>query len=434
MIDELPHESRFLQWCLQQRVNEPLHDPARRAEALSLLVDGVRTGEIVLFDGINSPLSHRIRAQHGSSSFEMNSHWVGSSQNWMCPCCGRSKFQVSRLGRSGQILAKLVVHHDHMDESLKAAFHSAFEAAGTDIAQSSGLQLVERIGNAFSAYEPVLVCEDCNNADTKGKRSARAPNDFSFSPSQIRAFIRPRDHQPHEIDPTAATDTWSQARPAYELRMQLIRTVAHAAATDAHWYEPGAGDAKPIPVFGYAFRPGDSEVTRWIGSETLVQASAPRRDVTVDYARWRTSRPKSGKAPPANYVAMLRSESIMAETWDEIADDWSCPTCCRSKQDTVYVSDSGKVCFMPRTNRGRGPWAKAPVICNHCHTVLISFKREVLQGIGMTARDSYDLITPAELRSLIEPRPHAPHGVRAAVAQALVESMWSALLDDFDPA
>lgn len=431
-IDELPYESEFLQWCLQHKVTDPSHDPARRAEALSLLVSGVRAGEIVSFDGIDSPLSRRIREHHGSSSFEMNSHWVGSSQNWVCPCCGRSKFQLSRRGRSGQILAKLVLHHDHMDESLKAAFHAAFAAAGTDIVQSSGLQLVERIANAFSAYGPILVCEDCNNADTNGKRFARAPNGFSFTPNQIRTFIRPRHHQPHEVDPAAAANAWSKARPAYELRMELIRTVAHAAATDRHWYEPVAGDAKPIPLFGHTFRPGDSEVARWIGSEALVEALAPRHAVTADYSRWRTSRAETGKTLPANYVAMLRSEPSMARAWDELPEAWSCPTCCRGKRDTVYVNGNGKVCFTPRTNRGRGAWQFAPVICNHCHSVLISLKREILQGVGMTAHDSYDLVAPEELRLLIESQPHAPHGVRQEIAQAIVDRLSWAILNDID--
>ena len=421
MIDDLFFDSRFWLWCSQQQSADADRHERLRAEALSMLLEGINTGEITTLDGTDSPLSQRIKAQHQASSFEMNSNWAGTSQNWKCPCCGRSKFQVSRTGQTGQILAKLVVHHDHMDDALKAAFHAAFAEAGTDIAQADGLRLVERIGNAFSAYEPVLLCEDCNNAETAAKRCAGAPADFSFSPGQIRAFIRPGDHRPHDVDPVAATNVWRSALPAYELRMQLVRTVAHAAATDSHWYEPVASGTKPIPAFGHTFRPGDPLIAQWIGSEALVQALAPRRVGTPDYSRWRTSSHKRGKAPPANYIAMLRSEQGVARAWDDLQDEWACPICSRGKKDTVYVGNKGKVCFMTWSNPGRGAWKSATLICQDCHSVVIAFKREVVQGIGQAVQDSYALITPAELRSVIAAHPHCPHAIQADIAKTLVE-------------
>lgn len=65
--------------------------------------------------------------------------------------------QVSGLpGRQeGQILAKLVVHHDHMGEAMKAAFHSAFEVAGTRMEQIDGWRLVERMERCRCAYAEI---------------------------------------------------------------------------------------------------------------------------------------------------------------------------------------------------------------------------------------------------------------------------------------
>jgi hypothetical protein len=148
--------SQFWQWhCENSRlVDQPLQD--LRDEAMAVLIDSVNLGEITTLDGVDTPLSQRIRAHHGCTDFEMNSHWVGSSQNWACPCCSRSKFEVSRVGKQGQILAKQVVHHDHMGEALEAAFNEEFEKQKTGLAQADGLRLVQRMGVAFAAYEEVL--------------------------------------------------------------------------------------------------------------------------------------------------------------------------------------------------------------------------------------------------------------------------------------
>jgi hypothetical protein len=98
---------------------------------------------------------------------------------------------------------------------LKAEFHEAFERAGTDVEQIDGQRLVERTGSAFAAYEEVLVCEDCNNADTEAKKQITAPRFFSFSIGQILSFIRSGDHQPHQVDASRAkSDSTSTATPA----------------------------------------------------------------------------------------------------------------------------------------------------------------------------------------------------------------------------
>lgn len=189
MNDDLYFQSRFWRWCVE---NEPFdHEQmhALREQALDALVASINAGEISSLDGIDSPLSKKIKTHHQLAVFEMNSNWIGSPQSWVCPCCSRSKFQVSRVGKKQQILAKLVIHHDHMGEALKAAFHAAFEGAGTDVQQIEGQRLVERMGGAFAAYEEVLVCEDCNNADTAAKKLSAAPPYFSFSIGQIRRFI-----------------------------------------------------------------------------------------------------------------------------------------------------------------------------------------------------------------------------------------------------
>lgn len=422
--------SQFARWCSTQRRSDLEQLQAQREEALALLVECINTGEITSLDGVQSSTSLKIKDHHGVDDFEMNSHWIGSCQDWTCPCCGRSKFQVSRLGKKQQILAKLVIHHDHMGEALQAAFHAAFVRSGTDIEQIDGFRLVERMGHAFAAYEEVLVCEDCNNADADAKKLVAAPPYFSFSIGQIRRFIQSGEHQPHRVYAETVQHTWEEARPAYELRMKLINAVARAAATDTHWYEPHQRRAQPIPVLGYANRIGDAMIKDWVSTEALYKALGPQpKKADRNLARWRTTTQKSGQPLPPNYLAMLLSDEAFALAWNSVPDDWSCPVCGRVKRQIVYIGDKGKVVFFLASSSGRGDWSMAPRICRQCHSTLMSLKLEITELTGIKPPDSYGFVSPSELANIIDCRPHSQHAIRRNEAAILVEQISQRLSD-----
>lgn len=431
MADDLSIlSSQFARWCSAQGRLDLDQLQAKREDALAVLVECVNAGEITSLDGVQSPTSLKIKDHHKVDDFEMNSHWIGSSQDWACPCCGRSKFQVSRLGKKQQILAKLVIHHDHMGEALQAAFHAAFVQAGTGVEQIDGFRLVERMGHAFAAYEEVLVCEDCNNADTEAKKLVTAPPYFSFSIGQIRRFIQSGEHQPHRVDAATVQNTWEEARPAYELRMKLINAVAQAAATDTHWYEPHKRRTQPIPVLGYANRIGDAMIKDWVSTEALYKALGPQpKKSDRNLARWRTTTQKPGQPLPPNYLAMLRSEEAFALAWDSVSDDWSCPVCGRGKQQIVYIGDKGKVVFFLTSNNARGAWSVAPRICRQCHSTLMSLKLEITELTGNKPPDSYRFVSPGELANIIDSRPHSQHAIRRNEAAILVEQISQRLSD-----
>lgn len=416
--------SRFAQWCREhQGPYTPFEEADLRGEVQVALVESIRAGDITSLDGIESPLSRRIAAHHRASAFEMNSNWACTSQSWTCPCCGRSKFQISRVGRKGQILAKLVVHHDHVGDAMEKAFHAAFAAEGTDVEQITGLKLVERMGSAFAAYEEILVCEDCNNVDAEAKKLVGAPPYFSFSPGQIRRFIDPANHLPHAIVEPQAHAAWLEAMPAYELRMKLIRAVARAAATDAHWYEPHARPPEPIPVFGIHKHGVELEIARWVyPNEALLKALGASMHVsTPNLSRWRQITQRPGKVPPGNYLAMLRSEESHGRHWDALPEDWRCPLCHRKKAELVYVGDRGKIIFALKLVTGRGPWSTLKTICNHCESTRMSLKREAAALAGKQPRDSYSFVTPEELGNIISGRPHSPHLIDEERAEKLLE-------------
>lgn len=409
-------ESRFWAWT---RANAPSIESQQllSADGLVLLLDCIKTGEITLLDSTQSPMSCVIRDHHNLDLFEMNRNWSGSDQGWVCPCCTRSKFQISRIGNKQQILAKLVVHHDHMADAMKQAFYAAFRQAGTPVEQVDGLSLVARMGSAFAAYEEVLICEDCNHADTEAKKIVSAPTFFSFSIRQISQFIGCDAHRPHTIDAMQVRTLWRQAEQGYRTRIALIEQVAKAAATDSHWYEPHPEGSNPVPVFGNR-RGADNTIKRWVDEEALFDALAPKGPATTrNLSRWREIPSKRGKSLPANFLAILRSDASSARAWDAIAPDWHCSVCQRAKVDTVYVSDNGKVMFMTKSTGNAPPeWKSAHYICNHCFSTLMSIKLEISSYVEKPA-DSYSFISIAELASILRPRSVSPHlidSVRAA--------------------
>lgn len=422
MKTDLTSDSSFAQWCLRQtRPSDPDELMAVKKIALEKLMDSFYKGEITSFDGVESATSMAIYGIHGEHPFEMSSHWMLSAQDWVCPGCDRNKVAISRMGDKGQILGKLTIHHDHMGDAIREEFNRAFVANGTRDPQVEGKLLVERMGKAFAAHEEVLICEDCNNADTRVSSRLGSPRHFTFSVGKIKQFIRPAPHAPHIIDKDAAQKAWEDARPAYELRMRLIQEVAVAAATNRHWYEPHERHAIPIPVYGYAdAKLGFATLSDWIDVGALTDALGAKKKVHVsDFAKWRSKRPKQGKAPPENYVALLHSAENTSASWSSVADDWCCPVCDRSKHDQVYLGEKEKIQFWaPGTSKDRR-WQNCQ-ICNHCHTVVVKIKNEVSARVGRRPYDSFGYFSPQELKAIIDPRPHSFHCVKPKEAEALV--------------
>lgn len=100
--------------------------------------------------------------------------------DWRCPGCDRTKYQVmrwtKRFPNSPNAFMGWVVglhqHHDH--------------------------------GIGRARFPETLVCEQCNSADGAAKRELKLPEQFSFSPAEIRCFVIPVPHGWHLINYAAA--------------------------------------------------------------------------------------------------------------------------------------------------------------------------------------------------------------------------------------
>lgn len=107
--------------------------------------------------------------------------WKSVGSDWVCPGCGRNKFQIMRWTRrfprspNGFMgwIAPLHKHHDH------------------------SVGVFER---GVRRFPETLVCDQCNSADGQAKRQLKLPANFSFSPSEIRQFVTAAPHERHRID------------------------------------------------------------------------------------------------------------------------------------------------------------------------------------------------------------------------------------------
>ncbi|MGY4492801.1 hypothetical protein [Pseudomonas sp. TE3610] len=395
-----------------------------KAKALELAIACINDGSLRSLDGVDSPLSQVIKKLHGVHLIEMNSGWVETSQDWCCPCCGRSKLNISRVGAKNQILAKLVIHHDHMEDALKAAFYKAFINSGVSEGTRTGLAFIERMAPAFSAYPPVLICEDCNNVDGKAKlilRSASCSNNyFSFSIFQLRKFIVVSDNCAHKIDESKLFEVWGDVKNSYVSRMKLIYQVALAAATQDYWYERYPEGFVPIPTlsnghgkWGGLDRVSGEELSKYMRKKSIQHQT--------NFLRWRTESRKSGKQPPVNFLSVLMSRPGCATMWNSLPDGWKCSICCRGKFEVVSFENE-RVSFQTHTPTQRSVmWKGIGVICMSCCSVVKAMRLELWKGNGCPEKTTFDYISPCELRGIIISRPHSSHLVKAQEARALVK-------------
>lgn len=107
--------------------------------------------------------------------------WKATGDNWICPGCGRSKFQIMRWtlrfpNTQGAFMDWVAALHKHHD-------HSA-----------------DYMGFGVPRFPETLICDQCNSADGTVKRMLKLPKNFSFSPQEMQIFIGATPHGKHEID------------------------------------------------------------------------------------------------------------------------------------------------------------------------------------------------------------------------------------------
>ena len=191
--------------------------------------DDVRQHPLARFrDGRWSALSNYLKQHFETDRMNLNEAWAMTSLAWRCPACDRKKIDIARKTNSGVILCQLERHHDHLGD---LAARILREIACQDIpdhlyaqrkrACASVLPLVER-------FAETLVCMDCNAADAAMKKDLGDPvhRDFSFSSSEIGAFVVARPNQAHGRDFEKGTEIWTKADVDFQQRLAFVEEIA----------------------------------------------------------------------------------------------------------------------------------------------------------------------------------------------------------------
>lgn len=120
------------------------------------------------------------------------------TEDWQCPCCNRTRFQLLRWtmrfpkspSRFEGWVVGLHTHHDHASDAYGGMY--TFQGA------------------AAARFAPVIICEQCNSADSSAKKKLRLPENFTFTPIEVKSFIYPTAHGWHIINYTIAQDVYNK--------------------------------------------------------------------------------------------------------------------------------------------------------------------------------------------------------------------------------
>lgn len=116
--------------------------------------------------------------------------WVSIGDKWICPGCGRSKFQIMKWtkrfpNKSNSFMGWVAALHKHHDHSI-------------DFNES-----------AQARFPETLISGQCNGAEGTAKRKLKLPGNFSFSPQEMHSFIKATPHSKHEINYEVALDIFN---------------------------------------------------------------------------------------------------------------------------------------------------------------------------------------------------------------------------------
>lgn len=86
----------------------------------------------------------------GAKGVHMNRHWAQRGFNWSCPSCNRTKSEIVRLNKHGDLSCQLYEHHDHTPDIAKELFTHASVNKKVVVADKASDEFVEKISKVSS--------------------------------------------------------------------------------------------------------------------------------------------------------------------------------------------------------------------------------------------------------------------------------------------
>lgn len=376
----------------------------------------------VSLDGVMSPLTRELVKLFQADGVDMTFGWVCTPMDWTCPACGRKKREIVRLNTHGDLMCRLVKHHDHMKDLIKDEFKRQCKLQKNIVADEYAKRFAERSSQMISAYDNAIICDDCNAADPKAKAAVGTHRDFSYSPQEIRRFVRPKFNAPHEINVDEARRIWEENKTAFALRLKIVDRIASIAANNTHWYQelPYAQRAETV------FRQAES-IERLYGVHGAIHqlAGERRRLPRAEASAWRRvthKRPSSSpRTEDVNYLAHISRKN----TWGAVEDSWRCSACNRTKFEVVRKSNKRDWSFILADRSFYAPGerydSKRAVLCGDCGLLASNLGKEAcLVADAATESNFAQFLTVSDIARVVQPQPHGRHNVRNDVADELV--------------
>jgi len=390
--------------------------------ARAKLIASLETG-FAPIDGKMSPLSTELLKRFNANGVDMTSWWAMTPQGWTCLGCGRAKKDIARLNRNGDLMCRLVEHHDHTQDLLATKFAEISSSQGAVLADKTAERFAKRSAAMIAAYENTIMCDDCNNADAKAKAMVGAEEFFSFSPQEIRRFVIATPNKPHEINQDEARKIWGTAKTTFEMRLKIANRIAQIAATNEHWYQEGEPTSNPSTVRS-RFR---SYTTNYPVLYVLEELCGRRPSSTpTDASAWRKAiYPKAKKTPTVGQIEHLAKVSH-SSAWAMVPCDWVCPGCGRPKSKTVRLSGKKRawtIAFYSISYCNPEGHDSKTTVCLDCGWTATQLGKEAAARLGVNQHEHSIWVELDDVARIVVPRDHARHAFRNDDAETVVETV-----------
>lgn len=391
-------------------------------ESIEQLKEYLKENDLLGLDSEFSPFMQRLKKQFNADDIHINRWWVMTSKSWKCPVCERGKEQIVRLNKHNHLSGQLHEHHDHIKDLVEKEFNKVSSLRKDVIADELSQKFVTRLAFGLTAYDNIIVCSDCNHADKEAKKIAKTHKDFSFAPSDIAQFIIIENNKEHKINSEIAIRVWKEQETIFNKRMKLINYIATLASENSHWYKPSKNTVKKTEW-------GAENIIRSYGLRDLKYYPAEQLLYTPKKYKknnnsWRTEKTIKKYIPTDGEVQHLIN--INGSYWNNLDNDWTCPSCNRTKRDCIQKSKKGKLTFISIKkdffNSSFNNWVETIIICNECHTTCNNLQKEIdeLNQLPYNAK----IISFKELRSIIYPNKNTGHTIINSIVEKLLPTLF----------
>lgn len=383
-----------------------------------------------MLDGSMSPQTQQLLRRFGASHVDMTTWWVRTPPHWSCPACGRPKAELVRINKNGDLMCRLVEHHDHMADVLERKFREHSIAREHVVADDVAQEFAKRSATMVSAYDRTIICNDCNNSDPRAKALVAAPADFSFSPAEIRQFVSAQPNQDHEINVGEARRVWKECRPSFDLRMKIIDRIASIAANNEHWFQRSDLEARP----DFIERRSNVSARHFNYFGDLSVLCGTKKKAPAEASAWRQIRRPQPKHKPnpreIEHLAKVSSKKM----WEHVADDWSCPGCERTKVEVIrkrtrdgqWVFPLEMMALYTDSNSKR----RSIHFCADCGNTAKSLGKEAVL-LAETSHNTYAChVKLSELSAVIRSQPHSQHNINDETIETVLDAIVRRLQAD----